>query len=353
MIKESDVLFKLIRIALDNEDDFSLPNDVNWEKIYDLSLKQGVGAIACDGMLALKECNIDEVLRYKWMGQSMVIEQKYYHHKKVLAELSSFYQQRGINMMLLKGYGLSLNYPVPEHRPAGDIDVFLFGEKKKADDYVTQDLGIKVKTGYDKHSSFVFMGVTVENHAVFFDLDSHPSNRLVNEQLCKLIDGRTDVIKVGESSVIIPNSTLMAVHLLRHTACDFAANSISLRQVLDWASLVSQHGGEMEWPVIISFAEKTGMLQFFCLINSFCVEEFGLDRSLFPLKEEMPVENGRFVKDILFGKRVSDFPNHSHKLYYGIRKSMQFWQNRWKYKMVYPDSILNLYFTIAKNRRIH
>ena len=348
-----EVLFQLLRIALGKEEPSSLPNDVNWQEVYDLSLKQGVGAIACDGMLALKECSIDEELRYKWMGQSMVIEQKYYHHKKVLAELSSFFQQRGIRMMLLKGYGLSLNYPVPEHRPSGDIDIFFFGEKSKADDYLTQDLGITVKTSYDKHSSFDFRGVTVENHAVFFDLDSHPSNSLVNEQICKLIDGRTDEIKVGESSVIMPNPTLMAVHLLRHTACDFAANSISLRQVLDWATLVSQRGSEMEWPVIISFVEKTGMLQFFCLINSFCEERLGLDRSLFPLTEEMPVEDGRFIKDILFGKRVSDFPSTSHKVYYGIRKTMQFWQNRWKYKMVYSDSLFKLYITIAKNRLIH
>ena len=117
MNQSAEVLFKLIRIALGNEKDVSLPNVVNWEDVYEMSMKQGVGAIACDGMLALKECDIDEELRYKWMGQSMVIEQKYFQHKQVLADLANFYQQQGIRMMLLKGYGLSLNYPVPEHIP--------------------------------------------------------------------------------------------------------------------------------------------------------------------------------------------------------------------------------------------
>ena len=60
-----EVLFQLLRIALGKEEPSSLPNDVNWQEVYDLSLKQGVGAIACDGMLALKECSIDEELRYK------------------------------------------------------------------------------------------------------------------------------------------------------------------------------------------------------------------------------------------------------------------------------------------------
>lgn len=348
-----EVLFKLLRIATNKEKSVSLPNEVNWLEVYDLSLKQGVGAIACDGMLALEHCGIDEVLKYKWMGQSMVIEQKYYHHQKVLAELASFYHQHGINMMLLKGYGLSLNYPVPEHRPAGDIDVFLFGDKIKADGYVESEWNLKVKTSYDKHSSFVYKGATVENHDVFFDLQSHPSNKTVNDYIYQLIDGRTEAIKVGDSSFVIPNPTLMAIHLLRHTACDFAANSISIRQVLDWATLVSKRGSEMEWSVIMSFVEKTGMSRFFQLINTFCIERLGMKKTCFSFEIEDSAELERFVMDIICGKRVSDFPNSSRKLSYGISKSLQFWQNRWKYKMVYKDSLFDLYFSIAKNRLIH
>lgn len=37
-------------------------------------------------------------------------------------------------MMVLKGYGLSLNYLKPSHRPCGDIDIWLFGKQKEADD---------------------------------------------------------------------------------------------------------------------------------------------------------------------------------------------------------------------------
>lgn len=82
MTKEEGVDFKLIRIALGNENDFSLPNVINWRAVYDLSMKQEVGAIACDGMLAMRSCDIEEELRLKWMGQSMVNEQKYLQHKK-------------------------------------------------------------------------------------------------------------------------------------------------------------------------------------------------------------------------------------------------------------------------------
>ena len=71
-----DSLFVLLRVSLGKETEVSLPNDVNWQAVYDIAMKQGVGAIACDGLLKLEKSGIDEELRYKWMGQSMVVEQR-------------------------------------------------------------------------------------------------------------------------------------------------------------------------------------------------------------------------------------------------------------------------------------
>ena len=126
MNQTTETLFKLIRVAIGNEDDIAFSCSVNWQDVYGMSMKQGVGAIACDGLLSLNECDIDEELRYKWMGQSLVIEKKYAKQKQSIESLVAFYQRHGIRVMVLKGYGLSLNYPVPQHRPAGDIDIILF-----------------------------------------------------------------------------------------------------------------------------------------------------------------------------------------------------------------------------------
>lgn len=68
-------------------------------------------------------------------------------------------------MMLLKGYGLSICWPVPEHRPVGDIDIYLgladsgcaFGHKniwKEADKVVSEKLGIKVDNTHHHHSIY-------------------------------------------------------------------------------------------------------------------------------------------------------------------------------------------------------
>lgn len=135
-------------------------------------------------------------------------------------------------MLLLKGYGCSLCYPKPEHRPTGDIDVYLFGKKDEADDLVEKCLGIKVHREYHKHSTYNYGGVEVENHAKFIDDVSHKSNIRFEQILMSVLD-KEECLKNPIDNVLIPSPTFNALFLLRHTGEHFATNEITLRQVLD------------------------------------------------------------------------------------------------------------------------
>lgn len=66
-----------------------------------------------------------EDLKYEWFGSVFQAEADYKKYVEDIASLAKAYSEAGIEMMVLKGYGLSLNYPVPAHRPVGDVDVFL------------------------------------------------------------------------------------------------------------------------------------------------------------------------------------------------------------------------------------
>lgn len=95
----------------------------------------------------------------------MQTEQVYEQQKEIIQRLASFYVSQGVKMMLLKGYGLSLNYPQPANRPCTDIDVYLYGRGEFADQMAQEKLGVEVKQNEDKHSTFSFEGILVENHA--------------------------------------------------------------------------------------------------------------------------------------------------------------------------------------------
>ena len=119
MTRAAERLFALVRATLRNRmDDASLfegTDAAQWREIYDLSSVQGVLAQAWDGMQLLPEAmRPPRALRLQWAVNVERIEKVYRRQERAIARLAAFYREHAIPMMLLKGYGLSLFYPVPE-----------------------------------------------------------------------------------------------------------------------------------------------------------------------------------------------------------------------------------------------
>ena len=74
------------------------------------------------------------MVKLRWVGKVMQgYEQRYVLYKKAVEDLGAWYHAHGYRMMLLKGLACGLDWPKPEHRPYGDIDIYLFGRYKEAD----------------------------------------------------------------------------------------------------------------------------------------------------------------------------------------------------------------------------
>lgn len=101
------------------------------------------------------------------MGMAAKIQQKWEQYEGSIGWLAGFYEKHDIDMMLLKGYGLSLNYPESKLRNSGDVDIYLFGTWKKADDAVREELGVTVHNDREHHTKFTIDDITVENHYDF------------------------------------------------------------------------------------------------------------------------------------------------------------------------------------------
>jgi len=50
---DSDVLLKLLRLALGNSQDYAFPASVNWQDVMELAERQGVLDVAFDGIQKL------------------------------------------------------------------------------------------------------------------------------------------------------------------------------------------------------------------------------------------------------------------------------------------------------------
>lgn len=73
----------------------------------------------------------------------------------------------------------------------------------------------------------------------------------------------------------MPLADLNVIFLIRHLGQHFAGAEATLRQVLDWGFFMRAEWKNVHWNEIIPFLKKMGIYDFFCCINSVCVEYLG------------------------------------------------------------------------------
>lgn len=340
MTSTEATLLEIIRYGLGFTSDTSIQNGINWNDVLKIASMHGVAAIALDG---IQRCidkkisiNIDLQTKLEWIGITTQQESEYKRQENVIASLAKFYQHHDIRMMVLKGWGLSLNYPIPSHRPCSDLDIYQFGDQKKADKLINKEFGLDIDNGHHHHTVFVYQGVTVENHYDFMNVYSHRSTRKV-ENLLKSMAQEADPVKTKDGTEIwLPSPDFNALFVLRHMAVEFAANGMILRQVLDWGLFINKYHQEIDWDRTLHIIREINMHKYLDAVNYICYTYLGFNRDLFVGFGE---EN--------FGERVfSDLfnpDNFKQKengfLKYIWNRCQNWWQNRWRHKIVYTDSL--------------
>lgn len=332
-----EVLLRLVRLALDKEQDGSLPKDVAWAEVLGLADAQGVAAIAADG-LEKAGGQVPFDIKMGWAGRVIAHEKSYQRHVALMAKLAKTYQEAGLRMMVLKGWGLSLEYPVPNHRPSGDLDIWNFGKQQEADDYLASR-GVEIDNRYHHHSVFNVEELVVENHYDFINTRAHQSSRRFEERLKELADRDWREKEVGGTTVFLPGPDFNFLFLLRHMANHFVGKEMTLRQLLDWALTVEHHHEEMGWEENLAFLKENGLMRYFNLMALICVERLGFSRDIFHCELVEDDLKERVFNDIIVPG--NDVPMGKGVLHIMTGKFRRWWSNRWKHRLCYPDSLLS------------
>ena len=354
----------LVRLGIGHQASL-LTEPVDWDAIEVLAKRHGLLGVVYDGVNHLAEIAENaEILpltvKLRWMGKVMQgYEQRYALYRKAVVDLTAWYHAHGYRMMLLKGLACGLDWPRPEHRPYGDIDIYLFGQYKEADAALSHELGIKIDNSHHHHTVFQWQGFTVENHYDFVNVHVHRSSREL-EGLFKEIAGQARNEEVP--------ANLHALFLIRHIMSHFTGASMSLRQVLDWGFFVKAHGEEVDWKWLVEVLEKYHMREFFECVNAICVYDLGFQDSCFKFQgslrsksQENPIENlstnnsqlttdsklytlnsqlkQRVLNDTLSPEFSEETPKHVWKR---VPFKYRRWKaNRWKRELCYDDSQWN------------
>ncbi len=320
-----------------------LPDVIDWQAIKALADKQGLTAIIVDGIEKLPDAKRPpKEMLLQWIGEVFQsYENRYKLYQQAIAELAGWYNTHKYKMMVLKGYACSINWPKSEHRPCGDIDIWLFGKQKEADaalaaSYNFHDPSFKIDSSHHHHTVFDWCGFSVENHYDFVNVYVHKSSAQLEKVFKELGEDDSHSVEVLGETVYLPSPNLHALFLIRHMVSHFAAAEITLRQVLDWAFFVEKHTKELDWEWIEDMLVKYHMKEFVSCINVICVEDLGFSVDIFPAVQFVPELKERVLEDILDPEYTAAEPEGFFpRVIYKYKR----WQgNSWKQEMCYAES---------------
>lgn len=316
------VLFHLLRLALGIEASFSIPTFVNWEEIIDLSEKHGISALAWDGVQRLYEANprIDIALygpgmrqvKFDWFGSALQCEVRNDEVDNRCRELFDIYFHHGMQCCVLKGQGVAKLYPIPNHRQAGDIDLWVLGNRSHVLS-VAKESGARISHINVKHAEAKFSDdVPVELHFTPGFLYNPVFNRRLARWFEKNSVEQCDNYdkKVGFS---FPTISFNLVYLMYHLFHHFLFEGVGLRQVTDYCCAL-MNSDEAQRNRAFEVIEKLGMKRFCGGLMWVMQEVYGLSDELLlcPSDEK---EGRLLLEEFMFGAGFGRYDERNRRRY--------------------------------------
>lgn len=344
-----DVFMSLVRLGIGHSSGL-VKGPVDWNIVFALAMHHKLVAVAFDGLDVLEKQGTQPddgpatELKDKWISQTIGCEIRYNRCCDTLSEMAAFFRIHGIKMMVLKGYSLSLDWPVPNHRTSGDIDIWLFGRQKEGDDLVIKEKGLTVDNSHHHHTTFLWGKMLIENHFDFINVHNHRSHQSLEKILKELAQDDSCSTEINGERVFLASPKLAALFLLKHTMLHFVSYDFSFRQILDWAFFAQKHGKELDWDWLLAVLEEQGMLPLFHIFNAICIEDFGFDTSIFPHVEADPLLKERVRHEIYYPSFKGGEPNG--KFFYRVCYKTKRWiSGIWKQKLCYKESIWSSFWS--------
>lgn len=346
-------LFVLLRLGLGLEQDiaqdnssFSEMKEQDWLALKDMTEKQGVSAIALDGLNELV-AQSDDIIHagvdkdwwksflLQWMGTLLYVEQANLHQITVMNQMANIWMKENLKVMVMKGQVNGLFYPKPLHRSPGDIDCYLF-EDYAIGNNIARMNGADVDESWYKHSVIRYNDETFENHQFFVHTREGKRSKRLQKELKDALNS-DDWEMFPNSNVCLPPVQWNAMFLTYHACAHFITEGLRLKQVLDWAMFLQKEQDNVDWSGFYAFCDRHHLRRFADAITAISVKYLGVKISNPKIATKNPyaekiVLSALYDNDYIYGVGESLWGGRWH-----LVKSL--FKHRWKYEEIYQQSV--------------
>lgn len=276
-----ELFFNLIRCGMGKDMELlRIPNTLEWEELFEISMKQTLAGIAFAGIERLpQEQRPPKRLLLLWHTAVEQIKEKNIELNKRSVAVANRFTQLGFRNCILKGQGVAQLYPTPYMRTPGDIDIWLEGGSDRVLSYVKKcfpnckptyhhvDFPIKKDLGIEVHYTPSWMHSPCGNRRLQKYMDKY-----AEEQFCNHI---TTAEGVFSTPTVFFNSIYILLHIYRH----LFQEGIGLRQLLDYYYVLDDGFTIQEKEECAKILKKLGLKNFAAAVMYVLKEKFGLEEN--------------------------------------------------------------------------
>ena len=297
------VFFSLLRNAL-----WGTPVEVpegftRWGDVFSLALEQAVfglvakSAIDHEDIIGCIPAPAEKKMK-DFLISTMALHIKM--NDALTAAVSAF-RKAGVEPVLLKGQGLARNYPSPEYRQSGDVDLYVGAENyEKAYDAlvpIVKEIDDRSKIWNWMHFDSKIGSVVLEVHYRADYMHSHKRDRLYREYMAKGLSEDLCPVRFGDMDVMTPNDDFNAFYVFYHLWRHFTGSGVGLRQFCDWACFLHSRAGRLDLQYLKNVLDTLDLMKPWQVLGCFLVKELGLPESDFPFYDSRYVGKTAKVRE--------------------------------------------------------
>lgn len=292
----------------------------DWSSLVREAKRQSVLGIVAKTVLGRRELQTrlpnDLRLRLKSFVVSNVMTSE--SMREVIARVTQAMAEAGITPVLLKGHSLAVNYPFPDLRQCGDIDIYV-GEESAVKAYqvlktIATSIDPEDMSRWGKHFSAHFDEIEVEVHR---HTSTHCTGRyavIYAEAAGKGLTENLQTLSLGDTSVSIPSIDFNAYYIFDHLFEHFLTSGIGLRHLSDWMMYLHRYHGQLDLSYLKKLLSDMDMLKPWQAFGGILVKYMGLPQEEFPFYagEDKAAKLLRYILDDgNFGKDTAYYTRRS------------------------------------------
>lgn len=305
-----------------------------WGSVVRLAKSQSVLGVVGQVMLSDQDVAARVPQELKAKVKKFVMNNMLTHTllNNTLIKVVSTLREGGVESVLLKGQGLARNYPQPELRQCGDIDLYVGLENgERVHDLlspIAEKIDGKEYLTVGKHYHVTMPGgVEVEVHRY---TDNHLTKKLEETYQAASAMGTTEGLVVYDfagTPVNTPSDNFNSFYIFNHIFHHFLDSGIGLRQFCDWMMFLHIRKERLDFKYLYKLLIDMDILMPWQAFGCVLVDKLGMPEDEFPFFDR--VQGGKtdkILRRVLdegnFGKERPQFKHRGRN--YLLNKSRSF-----------------------------